>query len=147
MPRQTSKKKSAGKRKKKKRPYAVTKLRHARRRHARSGRHHGRMLREAVALRHLMTHMLKKQHKKDYHYDPRHYSNDPEYKYSDDATKAFKRDVPTVDTDFWRPQAPRGVPYAANFRHARQHVRPQRHHPYPWHWHAPAGAEIYDHLR
>lgn len=95
------------------------------------------MLSEARSLQTILQHMLKKQHDKSYHYDPRHYSNDPEYKYSDKRTQEFKRDVPTVDTDFWRPQAPKGNPYAANFRRKTPQVRPQRHHPHPWIWNQP----------
>ena len=32
-----------------------------------------------------------------YHYDPRHYSKDPEYKWSDQRTQAFKKEIPAPD--------------------------------------------------
>ena len=38
-----------------------------------------------------------------YHYDPRHFSKDPEYKYSDERTKAFKREIPAPDVHYFAP--------------------------------------------
>ena len=119
MARQTSKKK----RKKIKRPYKVNRKRHAARRHAHSKRHHGRMLDEARTMSAILQHLLLRQHNKNYHFNPRHFSNDPEYKHSDARTQEFKRGFPALDTDFWRPAAARGVTYAQNFKKPK----PRRH--------------------
>ena len=105
----------------------VTPMRHAKRRHGRSKRHHGRMLQEARLLHTVMSAMLKKQHDPSAHYDPRHFSKDPEYTFSDARTQAFKRSVPAPDVHFWRPQGPGAAPHRQNFN-----VRPTRPHPHAW---------------
>ena len=38
-----------------------------------------------------------------YHYDPRHYSKDPEYKWSDPRTRAFKKEIPAPDVHYFNP--------------------------------------------
>ena len=38
-----------------------------------------------------------------YHYDPRHYSKDPEYKWSDQRTQAFKKEIPAPDVHYFNP--------------------------------------------
>ena len=38
-----------------------------------------------------------------YHYDPRHYSKDPEYQWSDPRTQRFKREIPAPDVHYFAP--------------------------------------------
>ena len=38
-----------------------------------------------------------------YHYNPRHYSKDPEYQWSDPRTQAFKREIPAPDVHYFNP--------------------------------------------
>ena len=51
----------------------------------------------------------------DVHYDPRHYTKDPEYKHSDERTQEFKRGFNAPDTHFWRTQGKSYKPYRTNF--------------------------------
>ena len=98
-----------------------TKLRHARRRHAK--RHpksrvrppHKRMRREAETMNYLLHQMLRTMSDKEtdpdmpFHYDPRHHTKDVEYQHSSFPLQEFKRSVPAPDVHFWRPQG-RGLP-------------------------------------
>ena len=119
--RKSSKKKQSGKRKKHKRPYGKhNKAARLRKRHQR-GRHvdHSpRMLKEAETLNYLMHQLLKTAsatEDKPYNYEPRHYSKDPEYVYSNPAMQEFKRGFPAPDTHHWRPQGPNMSPYRDNY--------------------------------
>ena len=38
-----------------------------------------------------------------YHYDPRHFSKDPEYQWSDQRTQAFKKEIPAPDVHYFNP--------------------------------------------
>jgi len=116
------------KKKRPKRPYQVTPMRHAKRRHRGSKRHHGRMMQEAQTMRVILEHMLKKQHEPDAQYHPRHFSKDPEYAFSDARTQRFKRSVPSPDVHYWRPQGPGANPYQQNFGN----VVARRQHPHAW---------------
>jgi hypothetical protein len=168
MPRkQKQKKRSKSKTKKTgrkgiKRPYKLDKLsrarhRHRKRRHAASQvhGHHKRMRDEAELTNYLLHQVLKTAASTDadpYNFNPRHYSRDPEYKYSSSKMREFKRGVPASDTNFWRPQGKDMPPSRGNFpgwqpqwAHTYQHPHAPEH-GYPWHYNDPAGDEIYDHL-
>ena len=123
MPRKASKKKrkSGAKRK---RPYARDKAARLRRRHKRRHRasrvhgHHKRMRHEAETMNYLLHQILKTASSTEsdpYHYDPRHHSKDPEYKFAGERMQEFKRGVPAPDTHFWRSQGDDLPPYPANF--------------------------------
>ena len=58
---------------------------------------------------------------KPYNYHPRHHSKDPEYKWSNDATRQFKRDVPAPDFSLLRAQGDREPPYRGNYPHWNEH--------------------------
>ena len=38
-----------------------------------------------------------------YHYNPRHFTKDPEYQWSDPRTQAFKKDIPAPDVHYFNP--------------------------------------------
>ena len=120
--RKTSKKKR--KSAKRKRPYARDKAARLRRRHKRRHRasrvhgHHKRMRKETETMNYLLHQLLKTAASTDakpYHYEPRHHSRDPEYKFSDARTKEFKRGLPAADVHFWRPQGSDMPPSRGNF--------------------------------
>jgi len=103
------------KQKKIKRKHRTDKRSHAKRRHARTKKHSHkrRMLQESKNMSALLTQLLKMSASTDadpYHYDKRHYSKDPEYKWSDAAP----------DVNFLRSQGPAYSPYKNNF--ARQTI-------------------------
>ena len=53
---------------------------------------------------------------------PRHYTNDPEYAFSDDRTKEFKRGFPAPDVNFWRVQGAGLPPSRGNYPNWRVHA-------------------------
>ena len=113
------------KQKKIKRKHRTDKRSHAKRRHARTKKHSHkrRMLQESKNMSALLTQLLKMSASTDadpYHYDKRHYSKDPEYKWSDARTQKFKRGFPAPDVNFLRSQGPAYSPYKNNF--ARQTI-------------------------
>ena len=121
--RKSSKRKKSGKkgRRKVKRPYGkhnkAARIR-ARYHRARHVDHGPRMLKEAESLNYLLHQLLKTASAtadKPYHYEPRHFSKDPEYAFSSPALQEFKRGVPAPDTHHWRPQGQDLPPYRGNY--------------------------------
>ena len=124
-----SRKKSARKRRSRrralKRPYKLDKksraLRRFRKRRHRASKvhgHHKRFFDEAETTNYLLHQILKTAASTDadpYHYEPRHYSRDPEYKFETDRMKEFKRGVPAPDVHFWRPQGKGAPPHLGNY--------------------------------
>ena len=45
-----------------------------------------------------------------YHYDPRHYSKDPEFKWSDPRTQRFKKEIPAPDVHYFNPPGDQPAP-------------------------------------
>ena len=144
MPRRSSKRKTAKKRsrskqkrkRKIKRKHKTDKLTHAKRRHARSHRHvhKARMVREVQTVNSLLSQLLKTAAPTEtgadpYHYDKGHYTKDPEYQWSDPATKKFKQGFPAPDVNFWRSQGPDLPTYRGNYpnwRGAQEEQQQQR---------------------
>jgi len=94
--------------------------RHKKRRHPASAPrgHRKRMIKEAELMNYLLHQVLKTAASTDadpYHYEPRHYSKDPEYKFSGPRMREFKRGVPASDTNFLRPQGENMPPHRGNF--------------------------------
>ena len=108
-----------------KRNYKTDKKSKARRRfrrtrHKRSAvtGHHQRHLEEAEMTNFLLNALLKtaaSTDEKPYHYNPRHHTRDPEFKYSGDEMKEFKSGFAAPDTNFWRPQGDDMPPHRGNF--------------------------------
>ena len=134
MPRRRgSKKKSARKRsappkrkRKIKRKHKTDVHSHAKRRHVRTKRHghKKRMFKEAETMNYLLNQILKTASSTDdkpYNYHPRHHSKDPEYKWSNEATRQFKRDVPAPDFSLLRAQGDREPPHRGNYPHWNEH--------------------------
>ena len=127
--RSRSRSKSKSKRKAKrtsKRPYKLDKESRARhkyrkRRHPRSRRtqHHGRMVAEAQLTNTLLEAIAKQSNPG---IQPRHYTNDPEYAFSNDRTKEFKRGFPAPDVNFLRPQGAGLPPSRGNYPNWRVHA-------------------------
>jgi hypothetical protein len=53
---------------------------------------------------------------------PRHHTNDPEYAFSNDRTKEFKRGFPAPDVNFLRPQGAGLPPSRGNYPNWRVHA-------------------------
>ena len=66
-------------------------------------------------LLHQMLKTVSSTEEQPYNYEPRHYTRDPEYRFSGDAMKEFKRAQPAADTHFWRPQGKGMPPSRGNF--------------------------------
>jgi len=151
MPKQKARKRRrSSKKKRKKRAARPLKLdavsrarrRHKKRRHPASAPrgHHKRMHKEAELMNYLLHQVLKTAASTDadpYHYEPRHYSKDPEYKFSTARMREFKRGVPAPDTTHLRPQGAGMPPHRGNFPYWEpewEHTYDQ-HHPhaaFPW---------------
>ena len=98
-------------RKPRQRPYKVSKVRHARRRHrkrhpkSRVSSRHAAIHKEAETANFLLHQMLKtinSTEDKPYNYHPRHHTRDPEYEGATDRLKEFKRGVPAPDVNLRR---------------------------------------------
>ena len=123
--RQQRKSRKKGKKRKLKRRHAVDKHTHARRRHARTLRHSHkhRVAGEIHTTNALLTQLLKtvtSHENKPYHYDKRHHSKDPEYKWfggseRDQKRKKFREQIPYPDVSFLRPQGEYYPPHQGNF--------------------------------
>ena len=106
------------KKRKRKRPYKRDKAAHVRRRVQNSAPHRRAMRQQTESLNYLLHQLLKtasSTEDKPYNYEPRHYSKDPEYVYSNPAMQEFKRGFPAPDTHHWRPQGPNMPPYRDNY--------------------------------
>lgn len=117
MPRSRSRKASKKKRRKLKRKHRTDKNAHARRRHMRTTRHgHKRkMLQESRNISALLTQLLKlgaSTEDAPYHYDKRHHTKDPEYKYDSAAVQEHKRAIPAPDVSMLRGSS---MPYRGNY--------------------------------
>ena len=103
-----------------KRRHKTDKLSHARRRHAKT-RVHGhkhKMLREAQNTNALLTQFLKMGASTDaspYHYDKRHYTKDPEYRWETQERQEFKQGFPAPDVSMLRPQSDNLPPHWGNY--------------------------------
>ena len=126
MPRRKSarKKKKKSSKKKRVRPYKRDKTARLQRRHKRRHHrsqvhgHHKRMQTEAETMNYLLHQILKTAASTEadpYNYEPRHYSRDPEYKFSGERLQEFKRGQPAGDVHFWRPQGGKLPPSRGNF--------------------------------
>ena len=73
------------------------------------------MLKEVQAVGSILAQLLQSQHDENYHYDKRHHSKDPEYRWSDARTREFKKSVPAPDVHFWRPQGKSLPTHRTNF--------------------------------
>ena len=104
--RKTSKKKGIlKKRRRKQRPYKRDKRAHKVRR--RKLHHKAEFRKEQEMTNYLLNQLLKtaaSTEDKPYSYHPRHHSKDPEFAYSSERLKEFKKGFPASDTHFWRPQ-------------------------------------------
>ena len=113
-----------GRKRKIKRPYKRDALRRHARRHKRRGAaskvhgHHKRMYKEAETQNYLLHQLLKTASAEEtdpFHYEPRHWSKDPEYKFSAEPVQEFKQGVPAPDVHFWRPQGRALPPSRGNY--------------------------------
>ena len=112
MPKKRSKSKRRRKKNKITRPYKLDKHSHARRvhrkkRHRHSVRrtHNKRVLEEAEMTNFILNSLLKTASSTDdkpYHYNPRHPERDPEYKFSSDRVKDFKKGFANPDVSMLR---------------------------------------------
>ena len=108
-----------------KRPYKLDKVTRARHRYRKRRHpaskvhgHHKRMREESETMNYLLHQILKTASSTDadpYSYEPRHYSRDPEYKFSSARMQEFKRGVPASDVHFWRPQGANMPPSRGNY--------------------------------
>ena len=108
------------KRRKLKRRLKTDAMTHAKRRHARTRghRHKARMYHEVQTVNRLLSHLLKtasSTENKPYNFDRRHHTKDPEYAWSDERTKQFKRGFPAPDVNMLRPQGETLPPHHGNF--------------------------------
>ena len=124
MPKRTPKKKRKGSRKKRKRKikrkHKTDALTHAKRRHARTRRHShkARMYHEAQTVNRLLSHLLQTASSTEalpYHFDKRHYSKDPEYRWETQVRREFKQGFPAPDVSMLRPQAEDLPPHWGNY--------------------------------
>ena len=113
MPRRRSaskkKTKSAKKRKprrrKLRRRHKTDKHSHTTRRHHKHPGHQRRILSEVETVNTLLTQLLKTASSTEsdpYHYDKRHYTKDPEYKFSGERMQEFKQGFPAPDVSMLR---------------------------------------------
>ena len=70
---------------------------------------------EAKMLSFLLNNLLKVAENPEHKHNPRHYSKDPEYKYSNVNTKEFKRGIPAPDVNMHRPQGDAVPLHRGNF--------------------------------
>ena len=121
----SARKRSRKKRRALKRPYKLDKksraLRRFRKRRHRASKVHGHHKRQAVeaeTTNYLLHQLLKTAASTDadpYHYEPRHHSRDPEYKFESERMQEFKRGVPAPDVHFWRPPGKGAPPHLGNY--------------------------------
>ena len=141
MPRKRGKKsakKSRSRSRARKRRYRTDKHSHARRRHVRT-RVHGhkaRLLKEAETMNYLLHNLLKSASApadKPHQYHPRHFSKDPEYKWSSQRTQEFKQGFAAPDFSLLRPQGEVEPPHRGNFPDWRHpHAPAVDHYEYPF---------------
>ena len=124
MPKRTPKKKRKGSRKKRKRKikrkHKTDALTHAKRRHARTRRHShkARMYHEAQTVNRLLSHLLQTASSTEadpYHFDKRHHTKDPEYRWETAPRREFKQGFPAPDVSMLRPQADDLPPHWGNY--------------------------------
>ena len=118
----TKKRKGSIKKKKRKlkRRHKTDKHSHARRRHAKTQvhGHKHKMLREAQNVSALLTQLLKTAGSSEdapYHYEKRHHTKDPEYKWESGTRKTFKESIPAPDVSMLRPQGEAYPPHLGNY--------------------------------
>ena len=124
---------SGSKRKRKrklKRRHKTDALTHAKRRHARSRAHthKNRMVKEVEHVNALLTQLLQtasSTESKPYHFDKRHHTKDPEYRWETDDRQAFKKGFPAPDVSMLRPQGRDLPPHWGNY--PLQSAQVQRH--------------------
>ena len=117
-------KKRSGSRKKKKRKikrrHKTDALTHAKRRHARTRRHthKARMYHEAQTVNRLLSHLLQTASSTEalpYHFDKRHHTKDPEYRWETAQRREFKQGFPAPDVSMLRPQGEDMPPHRGNY--------------------------------
>ena len=118
----TKKRKGSKKKRKRKlkRRHKTDKHSHARRRHAKTQVHgHKRkMLHEAHNTNALLTQFLKMgagTEDAPYHYDKRHHTKDPEYRWETQERQEFKKGFPAPDVSMLRPQSDNLPPHWGNY--------------------------------
>ncbi len=126
MPRRRSaskkKTKSAKKRKprrrKLRRRHKTDKHSHTTRRHHKHPGHQRRILSEVETVNTLLTQLLQTASSTEsnpYHYDKRHYTKDPEYRWETQERQEFKKGFPAPDVSMLRPQADDLPPHWGNY--------------------------------
>ena len=93
---------------------------HALRRHARSRTHshRHRMLKEVQAVGSILAQLLQtasSTEENPYHYDKRHYTKDPEYRWETQERQQFKQGFPAPDVSMLRPQGDDLPPHWGNY--------------------------------
>ena len=103
-----------------KRRHKTDALTHAKRRHARTQRHShkARMYHEAQTINRLLSHLLQTASSTEalpYHFDKRHHTKDPEYRWETAQRREFKQGFPAPDVSMLRPQADDLPPHWGNY--------------------------------
>ena len=125
MPRRrsTSKKKTKSAKKRKprrrklKRRHKTDKHSHTTRRHHKHPGHQRRILSEVETVNTLLTQLqtASSTESNPYHYDKRHYTKDPEYRWETQERQEFKKGFPAPDVSMLRPQADDLPPHWGNY--------------------------------
>ena len=118
--RSRSRSRSRKRQRKLKRKHLTDKQTHALRRHARSRRHahKSRVVREISTVNALLTQLLQTASSTEdqpYHYDKRHYTKDPEYRWETQERREFKQGFPAPDVSMLRPQSSSLPPHWGNY--------------------------------
>ena len=108
------------KRRKLTRRHKTDALTHAKRRHARSRSHahKARMVHEVQNVNALLTQLLQTASSTEdqpYHFDKRHYTKDPEYRWETQERRQFKQGFPAPDVSMLRPQSDDLPPHWGNY--------------------------------
>ena len=118
--RSKSRKGAARRKRKLTRRHKTDAMTHAKRRHARSRSHahKARMVHEVQSVNALLTQLLQTASSTEaqpYHFDKRHFTKDPEYRWETQERRQFKQRFPAPDVSMLRPQSDDLPPHWGNY--------------------------------